>query len=118
MSIKADVRELQSLQREAKHLRGKLKGLNSRMKDVEAKIHEYMKAKDMKGFKYNGMVIMAETKEKRKRKKKEDQRLDAVYVLEKYGVRDADKALEELMEARRGSPEETSKLKMSLLKNT
>lgn len=117
MSIKADVRELQSLQREMKNLKLKLKGLNQRARVVEEKIYNYMKENDMEGFKYNGTVIIAETKEKRKRKKKEDQRNDAVYVLEKYGVRDADKALDELMDARKGSPEETSKLKMSILKN-
>ena len=111
MSIHGQVNELKSIQNELAAMRKRGFVLRKRVKELEAEIDAYLDAKDQPGLKYKGMAIIRETKPKRKTKKKAEQKADAIYVLEQHGVSDPEKVLEELMEARRGSPTEQRKLK-------
>lgn len=111
MSIQGQVNELKSIQNELTDMRKRGSALRKRVKQLETEIDAYLDAKDQPGLKYKGMAIIRETKPKHKPKKKVDQKADAIYVLEQHGVDDPEKVLEEVMEARRGSPTEHRKLK-------
>ena len=116
MSIQGQVNELKSIQNELAALRKKGSALRKRVKEIEAEIDTYLDAKDQPGLKYKGMAIIRETKTKRNPKKKADQKADAIYVLEKHGVDDPEKVLEEVIEARRGTQTEQRKLKFKKYK--
>lgn len=116
MSIQGQVNELKSIQNELTDMRKRGSALRKRVKQLETEIDAYLDAKDQPGLKYKGMAIIRETKPKHKPKKKADQKADAIYVLEQHGVDDPAKVLEEVMEARRGSPTEHRKLKFKKYK--
>ncbi len=117
MSIQGKVNELNSIQNELKSLRIRGATLRKRAKIIEEEIDEYLDMKDQPGLKYKGSAIFRETATKRRIKKKIEQRSDAIDVLEKHGVDDPDKILDEIIEARRGSPTEHRKLKFKKIKN-
>lgn len=110
MSIQGKVDEINSIKKELKVIgqRGKL--LRKRVKALEYEINEYLEMKDQPGMKYKGVAIIREEKTVRKPKKKNEQKMDAMYILENYGIENPEKVLEELLEARRGDPEETTKI--------
>jgi hypothetical protein len=117
MSIQGKVNELQSIKLELKSLQARSSKLRKRMKQIEEDINDYLVSKDQPGLKYQGTAIIRETKEKRRVKKKNEQRSDVIYVLEKYGVHSPEKVFDEIMEAKRGSPTEHTKLKFKKYKN-
>ena len=57
------------------------------------------------------------SKPKHKTKKKADQKADAINVLKQNGIEDAEKVLDEILTARKGSPTEHTKLKFKKYKN-
>lgn len=117
MSIKGDLAELESIRRELKSLSQRRKQLREREKLTEDRIQQYIRSKGQPGLKYNGVAVLLEDKEKRKSKKPKDRDKDATEVLERYGIRDAENVLKELLDARKGSPEPVSKLKIKKYKH-
>ena len=116
MSIKADVTELEAIRSEIKALNEKKKKLKEKEKAVEARIAEYLKAKDQPGVKHHGTAIILEEKERPGPKKPKDRDSDAMQVLEKYGIKDTQKALKEIMEARKGDAVVKESLKIKKYK--
>lgn len=116
MSIQGKVNELQSIKHELKLLRERSNKLRSRIKDIEIDIGKYLEIKDQPGLKYKGMAITVDTKEKRQIKKKTDKFNDALLVLEKHGVHNARKVLDEITESQKGSIVEHRKLKIQTYK--
>jgi hypothetical protein len=116
MSIQGKVNELNSIKSELKSLRQRGTVLRKRAKVIEEEIDKYLDSKDQPGLKYKGTAIIRETAIKRRTKKKADARADAIYVLERRGVESPDKIFDEMMEARRGSPTEQTKLKFKKIK--
>lgn len=110
MSIQGKVNELNSIKKELKLLRDKGSALRKRLKQIEEEIDEYLDAKDQPGLKYKGVAIIRETKQKRRVKKKNEQREDAIDVLKRYGINRPEEVFDEIMEARRGSPVDQRKL--------
>jgi hypothetical protein len=117
MSIKASVQELQAIRAELKLMNEKRKKLKEREKEVEATISEYLRAKEHPGVKHQGTAIVLEEKEARVTKKAKERDADAISILQKYGIADAEKALEELMEARKGEKVLKSKLQIKKYKD-
>lgn len=117
MSIQGKVNELKSIQNELTSLRKRSSGLRAQAKQIEKEIEDYLDAKDQPGLKYKGMAIIRETKDKHKTKKKADQKADSIYILEKNGIEDPEKVLEEILNARKGSPTTHTKLKFTKYKN-
>ena len=117
MSIQGKVNELNSVKNEIKKLRIRGSELRTIAKQLENEIDNYLDAKDQPGLKYKGTAIIRETKTKRRLKNKDEQKADAIYVLEKYGINTPDKVLEEIIESRRGSPKEHRKLIFKNYKN-
>jgi len=111
MSIQGKLNELNSITFELKTLRSRSSQLRYRKKDLEEEIDDYLESKDQPGLKYKGMAIIREDVTKRKTKKKQEKIDASISVLESHGISDPAEVLEELMEARRGSPVHRKKLK-------
>lgn len=104
MSIKNDVMELESIQTEKKILGAKLKKLREREKAIQSRIAEFLRSKDQIGVKHQGTAVVLEEKEVREKKKNKERDADAIAVLrDKFGIADPEKALAEIMEARKGA---------------
>lgn len=116
MSIQGQVNELKSIHNELTLIRKRGSTLRKRAKQLEEEIDAYLDSKDQPGLKYKGMAIIRENKPKRKIKKKADQKTDSINVLEQHGIDNPEKVLEEILEARRGSPTEQRKLKFKKYK--
>ncbi len=101
MSIKSYVDELESIRFEMKTLRQKLKLLRQKEGKIENEIREYLHSKQQIGVKHKGKAIILEQKEKRPLKRKQEQLEDAAMVLEKYGIKDSQKVLMEILDARK-----------------
>lgn len=117
MSIKADVLELQSIRAEIKRLGAERKLLVAKEKKVVERIQEYLRVKEQPGLKHQGTAILLEEKEARERKKPKESERDSLQVLEQYGIREPEKVLKELAEARKGNPYLKSKLKIKKYKD-
>lgn len=117
MSIQGDLSELNGIEQELKSLRTRTKNLNKRKKEITARITEYIQTKDLPGVKHQGTAILLEEKTARARKPPKQRDQDAISVLEKYGIQDAETAFKELMEARKGDEVFVNKLKMKKYKN-
>lgn len=102
MSIKSDVLELEAIKAEIKNLNERKKKLKEKEKLVESKIRDFLKAKEQPGVKHQGTAIILEEKERPGPKKPKERDNDAMTVLQKYGIKDTQKVLKELMEARKG----------------
>ena len=117
MSISGDVNELNEINAEIKRVSLHLKNLRTRAKLVEERIVNYLREKDQPGVKFQGRAIILENKSKRVAKKKSQKEADALRILEDYGVHNPEKVLEEVLEARKGYPQEVQKLKIAKIKN-
>lgn len=116
MSIQGKVNELNSIKNELKSLRIQGNLLRKRAKRIEEEIDNYLSLKDQPGLKYKGTAIIRETHTKHRIKKKNEQRADAIDVLERHGVHSPERVLNEVLDARKGSPTEQSKLKFKKYK--
>ena len=116
MTIQNDVRELNQLNAEIKRLSAEARTLRKRAKEAEARIADYLKAKDQPGLKYEGQAIVLEQVTKRPARKKVEYEERAIDVMESHGVKDPERLWKELSESRRGSPQEVSKLKVRKVK--
>lgn len=117
MSIQGHVNELNAIKTELKSLRSKGSVLRIRAKKIEEEIEEYLASKDQPGLKYKGTAIVREVQIKHKNKKKADQNNDCIQVLEKYGIHSPEKVLNELINAKKGSPTQQKKLKFKKYKD-
>lgn len=116
MTIQSKVNELNSIKNELKIIgkRGKL--LRKRLKVLETEITDYLEAKDQPGMKYKGIAIIKEVVTKRPAKKKKDAKSDIISILNKNGINNAEKVYNDLLDAKKGEPEETLKLKIKKYK--
>lgn len=116
MSIRADVQELQAIRAELHSLAQKRKKLKEQEEKVTERIQEYIKAKELPGVKFQGTAVVMEEKEKHGNKPNKERDADAKNVLEQYGVKDSDKVLKEILEARKGDKQPVTKLKLKRIK--
>ena len=117
MSIQGQVNELNSIKNELKSIRIRNIYLKLQIKKIEDEIGHYLESKDQPGLKYKGVAIIKEVKTKHKQKKKSEQILDCIQVLEKYGINNPETVLDELTYAKKGSPTEHTKLKYKKYKD-
>jgi hypothetical protein len=116
MSIRADVQELEILRTEIKVLRRRMKTLRDKEKATEIRISSFLKARDQPGVKFQGTAIILEEKQKSLPKKPKDKDADTILVLERLGVSDPQKALQEIISARKGDTIHSNKLKVQKYK--
>lgn len=112
MSIQRDTLELQSLNTELTRLRREITQLKKQKNDCERRILNYLDNSKQPGIKFNGQVIIAVEKSKRRYKNKTDKILCGEDVLRKYGIENTKDTLNELLETMKGTPETIRMLKL------
>ena len=112
MSIRADVKELEILRSEIKMLKRRTKILRDKEKAAEKRISDFLKSREQPGVKFQGTAIILEEKPKSLPKKPKDKDADTILVLERLGVEDPQKALQEIIAARKGDTIHSEKLKV------
>lgn len=108
--IKGYINELKLLKNEIKNTHTRLRSLKDKAKNVEQHICNYLKSKNEPGVRYDGVALVLDEKEGRSRKKKQDQLKDSLDVLRRYGIPNPQRALDELLESRRGDTQFNTKL--------
>ena len=116
MSIQNYVNELNRIEVELKRLRATTKKLNSRKKELQENIQNFLISKDQKGVKYQGKAIILDQKEKHEYKSVKDKERDGINYLRDLGISDPEGAYTELMEKMRGEKVSTHKLKITNIK--
>lgn len=111
-TIIGNIKELKSLENEIKRLSLEMRSLKLRKKIIEEQIIDYLEENNQPGIKYNNTIILAHERLKTVAKKKPERISNGMGVLERHGVRDAGKALEELMIAMKGNTSKVSYLKI------
>ena len=115
-AITASVTELENINKELSSLHKKMKDLRLRKEKLEKEIIEYLDEKEQPGLKYKNIAIVAEEKEKRLRKKKQEKMNDGIAYLKNNGVHNPEKILQSLLDCMKGDVEEKKVLKMKELK--
>jgi cell division septum initiation protein DivIVA len=115
-SITTSVKELEEINKEMISLRRKIKELKDRKDSIEKDILDYLEKKEEYGLKYKNIAIIAEEKEKRLRKKKQDKLNDGVNYLKENGVSNAEHILQNLLDKMKGNISETKILKLKEIK--
>jgi len=113
MSIQRSVIELQRINARLKVLNKERTQLMKQKKVHEEFVQSYLEETGQPGVKYQGIAVVAKPKEGRIRKKASEKHQDMRNVLEDYGVRDIDRALRELENARLGEMEMRSKIELT-----
>jgi len=116
--IRAEVEELKSIERELKIMRLKGRTLRERKNNLEQSIADFLKSKQQIGVQDGDSNIVLQEKLKSVHKKEKDRTNDALNVLEKYGIRHADKVLEEILTARKGEQTSVTKIKIQKIKSS
>lgn len=115
-SITAAINELNGVRAELARLRIQTRQLNTRKKNLEKQIVDFLDAKDQPGIKYQGVAIIPEEKESYKAKPKKQKEEDVQRVLQRYGIEDSSEAYKEIMQTMKGSPTNNVKLKIKKIR--
>jgi hypothetical protein len=104
MSIKSDVKELESIRLELRMLNDKRRRLKEKESICNERINAYLKNNNLPGLKHDGSAIIIEEREKHSIKPKKEKKLSSMEVLTNYGLneKDAEKVLNELSQAVKG----------------
>jgi hypothetical protein len=117
MSIRGDVQELESLRKEIKALNERRKVLKTKEHVIETRIQDYLSSKNQPGLKHQGNAILIEEKSVHKPLKTKDRDANAIEILAKYNVPNAEQVMKEIMESRKGETVLKSKVKIQKLKS-
>lgn len=118
MSIKNDIKELQSINIEIKNLRKRLKELRERSKQIELNIKDFLDNKQINGLKDGDTAILLQTQEKYKiqPKKKITENLRNIVSNFVENASDIDKIISEIENIKKGEVVTNSKLKFQKIK--
>ena len=112
MSIKGDVEELNKINAEIKRVLGHLKKLRTTKRELERRVTDYLKEKELPGVKHQDIVIRLDTKPKQISKGK-TMREQAVFdVLVSSGIANPREVMERLRKAGKET-KETDVLKIN-----
>lgn len=110
-SIQASIDELEAINTELGRLREQSRVLKDRKETLEDSVIQFLNERDQPGIKYRGQAIIMKNALRRKRKKKQEKHQDLSEVLRNYGVSDVNRALEDILEAQRGTTHNQACLK-------
>lgn len=113
MSIQNYVSELDSLNKELTRLNKHIRDIRKQKKIVVDKITSYLERTGKNGIRYDGKIISLDNNNSRNKKTLTNKKEDCRGVLEKYGIRNSDKIVEEILESQRGDITSVSKLKIN-----
>ena len=117
MSIQGYIQELSTNREEQKKLRMELKKLRKLAKIAETNILVYLQNKEQSGLKFRDTAIIIDHKLKRTNKPKDQQKDDVLKVLQEHGINDPETVLNEIKEAKLGTPMDNLQLKIKKIKN-
>ena len=106
--IKEKLAELDTVNTELDKFAPLVNELRRKKKELDQFVQDYLKDHNYKVLRHNGKLITLKDTTRRTRKKLNVKKQDCETILSKYGIRDAKKAVEELMEAQKGSKEDAS----------
>lgn len=109
-NVKSLLAERESIEKEIKHMREKIRKLNKRKQELEEMSVKYMKDTKKNTVKFKEKTYHLEEREKRKRKKDSDKKKDAIELLKDYHPK-PEELYEKLLERLRGEPEKAYRLK-------
>lgn len=115
INIKALMLELSGIQKDLKIKRVELKKLSDRQKEIKQKISKFLKENNQPGVRdlSQGIAVISEKKEKRKAKKEDEKKRDAMTILHHYMDEDkARKIYSEIKETLKGNQFEEHVLKV------
>lgn len=110
MSLSSYLSHLQSLNTEIKRLNTSLTTLRKNKKKVEEHIQTLLEKKNLSQVRHNNQIIKISEKNKRERKSKQQKTQDTIEILSKYGIRNANTLVDEIMNAQQGEQKITQKI--------
>ena len=118
MSIKAALREIESISIEITRNNARNAELRKRLKQLNTKVTEYMEEKDLPGVTYDGKAVIIKTKTKQPAKGKKDKKVCVIQLLSQLGIRDTEDAYKKLTEIQKKEPVEVKEVKIGILTKT
>lgn len=117
MSIKADILELQSIERELTRLTKQRRELTEQRKKVEKRIADFLESKNQSGVKFNNTSINVVEKERRRSKATKQKNQEILEILRNNHVRSPESMLEKITQAGKKSPQIERRVKMGVIKS-
>lgn len=118
MSIKEDLREIESITIEISRNTALNAKLRERLKKLNAKVTAYMEEKDLPGVTYDGKAVIIKTKTKQPTKGKKDKKESIISLLSQLGIADTEQAYKKLTDIQKKEPVEVKEVKIgTLMKN-
>lgn len=99
--ITATVTELKAISVELLRLNTEIAKLRKRKRELETVLAKFLEDKKQPGFKYKGMAIVAEEKNRQVVKPKDQRLKDAVDILRMNGVQNPDRVYEDIMKSQK-----------------
>ena len=100
--ISGVVNEMKQIDTEILRITNIRKSLLAKKKELEKSLKKYLKDNNEEGIWYGDVLVTLDEKDTRKRRKKTERDENARNVLQKHGISNASKVLEELNEAMKG----------------
>ena len=110
MSLSSYMNQMKSLNTEIKRLSETLRTLRKNKNEIEKKIETLLKNKNLSQVRCNNNIITISDKNKRERKTKEQKTKDTIEILSKYGIRNTQNLVKEILDAQQGEQKLTQKL--------
>ena len=115
MSIQADLNEINLIDDELSRMRKRMTELRKQKQAAEMRVLHFLETKDQPGVKFRGKAIIADKRTARVYKNPKKKNEDGADILRQHGIHNADKVLEEIIEAMKGEKIEKEKLKIKKL---
>lgn len=116
MSVRSSIQEISKIKAEIKRNLAKNRELRKRLKVLDKSVLDYLDKRQQPGVKWNGQAIYKETKMSTSRKKKLEKEEDSLDILRNYGIKNPKKALQKILDARKGECVEKTTLKFRKFK--
>ena len=113
MTIQIDLKQLDSIKIEISRLYKQIKNLQEAKKQTEARIRNYILKNNLTSVTYKGKKITPLNKQIAKRKSNKQHKEDMQEVLYKYGIRNSDKIVAEIIESRYNNKQEKETIKFN-----
>lgn len=101
---------------ELKEENKKIKSLRDRKKELEEEVLNYLDETNLPAVRYGNMVVIADQKEQRGKKKKKEKETDCIKTLKSLGVNNPKEAFDKILESMRGEIKSVPKLKLKNIK--
>jgi len=100
--IAINMSELKNINVELKRLGQQMKILKTKKKEIEENIADYLKEMESEAARYKNMIVISKEKKHRIKKNKVERENELSTILQKAGINNTDKVLQEIREALKG----------------